>query len=168
MHHFRTLLLEQMKKYILNSNQLTHKWTFGSRPFVTKGCLFAVGPRRGYKGPSLVRDQGVCVEALSCGKAQGTCSLIACKAKSSLGQTTVKPPEKGHTIWLQGFGGRKALPAGRGGEGFWEEVGEEWSLEGWSDFTGGWWSIWASTGVGWSKVGFGDSNWPGRLERRVI
>lgn len=26
----------------------------------------------------------------------------------------------------------------------------------------------AGTGVGWSKVGFGDGDWPGGLERRVI
>lgn len=60
------------------------------------------------------------------------------------------------------------LTAGRGREGFREEVGEERGLEGRSDFTGGWWSIRAGTRVGWSKVGFGDSNRPCRQERRVI
>lgn len=44
---------------------------------------------------------------------------------------------KGHAIWLQDFRERKALTAGRGREGFREEVGEERGLEGWSDFAGG-------------------------------
>ena len=46
--------------------------------------------------------------------------------------------------------------------------GSRWGLEGWSDFTEGWWSVRASTGVGRSKIGFGDGDWPGRLLRRVI
>lgn len=54
-----------------------------------------------------------------------------------------------------------------GREGFWEEVGADGAVEV-VRFHRGWWSAGASPGVGWSEVGFGDGDWPGRLERRVI
>lgn len=46
------------------------------------------------------------------------------------------PSEGTHTM-ASGFQKEEAVPAGRGREGFWEEVEEEWGHEGRSDFTVG-------------------------------
>lgn len=62
----------------------------------------------------------------------------------------------------------RSLPAGRAREGFWEEVGAGWGLEGRSNFIEGGGAFRAGIRVGWSTVHFGDGDRPGRLGRRVI
>lgn len=89
--------------------------------------------------------------------------------KSSLRQITAKPRVKGYTIWLQDFRGKKG-PCRLVGPG--KASGRRWeqneALKGGQISLGGGGTFQAGTGVGWSKVGFGDGDWPGGLERRVI
>lgn len=67
-------------------------------------------------------------------------------------------------------GEERSLPAGRPREG--KASGRRWeqneALKGGQISLGGGGTFQAGTGVGWSKVGFGDGDWPGGLERRVI
>lgn len=81
---------------------------------------------------------------------------------------------KGHTRPLRGFGGR-------GGEekahhqlvGPGQASGRRWAPKrawkgGQISWRAGGGAFQAGTGVGWSKVGLGDGDWPDQLGRRVI